>query len=102
MVIPGDEIIYKTAIGKQGDNTVFAVGTCGGLHLIEARSPGGSRKILGVGSHRGVAKHIAKRNNPDVEFTILEKSYELDEKDCENILPFWQLVTKKVKERLDE
>jgi|WetSurMetagenome_2_1015567.scaffolds.fasta_scaffold54987_6 hypothetical protein len=102
MVIPGDEIIYRTAIGKQGDATLWAVGTCGGLHLIEARAPSGTKKILGVGSHRGVARHIAKRNNPDVEFTILEKSLELNENDFKDVLPFWELVTKKTIEKLNE
>ena len=99
MVIPSDEIVYKNIIGKLGNKTVYGIGTCGGLHLIEARSADGKREVIGAGSHRAVARHIAKKNNPDIEYTMLEKSQEINLKDFEDVLPFWEAVTDRVKNK---
>ena len=71
----------------------------GGLHLIEARSPDGSRQVIGAGSHRAVARHIAKKTHQDIEFTSLEKSQEVDPKDFEDVLPFWEAVVDKVNQK---
>jgi len=97
MIIPSDEIVYNKVVGKQGNRTLRAVGTCGGLHLIEARSPDGRKEVIGAGSHRAVARHIAKRAYPDIEFTSLEKSSEVDVRDFEDILPFWIEIVNRVR-----
>lgn len=100
MVIPQDEVCYRQIIGKLGDKALWAVGTIGGLHLVEARSPDGKREVVGAGSHRAVARFIAKRSNPDIEWTMLEKSAEVDPRDFQDVLPFWEAVTENVRSRL--
>jgi len=100
MIIPGDEIIYKNQIGKWGNKALWAVGTLGGLNLIEARSPDGKKEVIGAGSHRAVAKHIAKRSHPDIEWTMLEKSNEPQLQDFEDIVPFWEAVVKRANSKL--
>ncbi len=100
MVIPGDEVSYKNVVGKWGNKVLWAIGTVGGLNLIEARSPGGSREILGAGSHRAVARHIAKKAHPDIEFTFLEKSQDVDPRDFQDILPFWEQVTIRAQQKI--
>ena len=97
MVIPGDEIVSKSIVGKLGDNVLTAIATCGGLHLIESRSPDGKREVIGAGSHRAIAKYIAKRNNPNLEWTVLEKSTEAQFEDFKDVLPFWEEVTKRAR-----
>ena len=99
MIIPGDEITNKEIVGKLGDKTLWQISTLGGLHLIEARSSGGQRQIIGAGSHRAVARHIAKKTHPDVEFTALEKSAQVDPRDFEDMVPFWMAVVEKVQKK---
>jgi hypothetical protein len=100
MIIPGDEVISRNIVGKLGDKVLWAISTIGGLNLVEARSSNGARSVIGAGSHRAVARMIAKRTNPDIEWTVLEKSSEIDPRDVEDILPFWQAVTLRVQEKL--
>jgi hypothetical protein len=100
MIIPADELCYKSIIGKWGEKTLYGCGTIGGLHLVEARSPDGSKQVIGAGSHRAVAKMTARRLHPDIEFTTLEKSQEIDERDLEDILPFWLEVVKRAQQKL--
>ena len=74
MTIPDDEIISDEEVGKQGDKTVRALRTVGGLFLIEARSTKGQRTILGAGNHPCIARMLAQKLNQDVEFNDLHKS----------------------------
>ena len=98
LLIPNDELCYKSVIGKWGDKVLYGYGTVGGLHLVEARSVDGSKEIIGAGSHRAVARHIAKRMHPGVEFTCLEKSQEVDPRDFADVLPFWEAVVARVQQ----
>jgi hypothetical protein len=100
MQIPADEIVYSNTVGKLGNKILRAVGTCGGLHLIEARSPDGSKQVIGAGSHRAVARMIAKKMYPEVEWTVLEKSAEIDPRDVEDLLPFWEEVVTRAQKKL--
>jgi hypothetical protein len=100
MIIPGDEIVSKEAIGKLGNKTLWQIKSVGGLYLIEARSSGGKGEIIGAGSHRAVARLTAKRKYPEVEFTFLEKSSEIDPQDVADILPFWEQVVDEANKRL--
>ena len=100
MIIPADEIVYRQVIGKLGNKILHALGTCGGLHVVESRSPDGKREVIGAGSHRAVARFIAKRAHPEIEYTMLEKSAEVDPRDFADILPFWEAVTSNVQKRL--
>ena len=99
MTIPDDEIIEDEEVGKQGDKTVRALRTVGGLFLIESRSSTGKRSILGAGNHPAIARILAKKLNNDVEFTTLCKSLEIDETAIVEFLPFWEAVTLRAKAR---
>jgi hypothetical protein len=79
---------------------LWAISTVGGLFLVEARSPDGSRQIIGAGSHRAVARHVAKRSHEDIEWSALEKSAEVNIQDVEDLLPFWQSVVERVNQKL--
>jgi|ERR1039457_378599 hypothetical protein len=100
MLIPADEIVAKSVIGKLGNKTLWAVSTIGGLHLVEARSPDGSKQVIGAGSHRGVARMTAKRMHQDIEWTMLEKSQEVDERDVADVMDFWMEVVKRAQQKL--
>ena len=100
MIIPADELCYKSIIGKWGSKTLYGCGTIGGLHMVEARSPDGTKQIIGAGSHRAVARMTAKRQYPEIEFTMLEKSQEIDPRDVEDILPFWLEVVSRAQQKL--
>lgn len=99
MTIPDDEIISDEEVGKQGDKTVRALRTVGGLFLIEARSTKGQRTILGAGNHPCIARMLAQKLNQDVEFNDLHKSQDTDESTFAEFLPFWEAVTLRAKGR---
>lgn len=100
MLVPNDEIVSDKIVGKLGNKTLRAVSTCGGFHLIELRSPDGSRQVVGAGTLGCVARMVAKKNCPDIEWTMLEKSEDIDERDVADILGFWEEVTKRVQQKL--
>jgi hypothetical protein len=43
---------------------------------------------------------IAKKQHADIEFTDLEKSQGIDERDVIDILPFWEAVTLRAQQKL--
>jgi hypothetical protein len=43
---------------------------------------------------------VAKRLQPDIEWTVLEKNQEIDERDVEDILPFWIQVVEMAQKKL--
>jgi hypothetical protein len=96
LTIPSNEIVYKERVGTCGKATLEASYTAGGLHLIEMRSPDGRKEVIGAGSHRAVARHLAKRKHPDLVWTVLEKSADPQLSDFEDVLGFWQEVVNRV------
>ena len=107
MIIPNDELCYKSIIGKWGDKVLYGCGTIGGLHIVEAHAPNGHREVIGAGSHRAVAKMTARRLHPEVEFTMLEKSQEIDERDVEGLsvfgmplMDFWEEIINRAQKKL--
>jgi hypothetical protein len=70
------------------------------LWLIESRSSDGSKQVVGAGSHRAVARMTARKLHSDIEWTMLEKSSEIDERDVEDILPFWLSVVERAQKKL--
>ncbi len=69
MNIPGKEVAYRKAIGKQGAKTLFQTGLIGGLHVVSA-----DNEILGMASEPLLARFIAKKNHKGLEFDELTKS----------------------------
>ena len=77
--ISANEVKYKKKIGMLNDMPVFEIGLIGGLHLIVTPTKGTSKvETLGAGSHRAVARHLAKQMHPTLEITELAKGDHLE------------------------
>ena len=71
--IPPNEISAHERVGKTSDGQpVVMLTLVGGLYLVVSKG-GGGYKVLGVGSHPAVAKHIASRET-DITYDSLAKS----------------------------
>ena len=88
--IGADQVSYRKKVGRLGKDPLYEIGLIGGLHLI---MKAGSKEPLGAGPHRAVARHIAKRRNPDVEWTDLSKADWWPEDTYILILPKYEAVT---------
>lgn len=91
--ITQDQIAYRKKVGKLGDATVVEIGLIGGLHLIAKSVAGGKPEILGAGPHRAVARHIARKRNPEIVFTELNKSDHIEPMYFEDLLPQYEALT---------
>jgi hypothetical protein len=70
MQIDPKEIKGKpTKIGILKGKPVYELRLKGGLFVAVC-----SNKVIGTGSHRGISRHIAKRHEPEIEWTELSKS----------------------------
>lgn len=94
MDIDRKQIKYKKEIGHIGKDSVLEIGTIGGLYLI-VRAKDGKVETLGVGPHRAVARHIAKKRNVDFEITELSKSEATDYNAFKHLLPEYESLTNK-------
>lgn len=91
--ITPDQIAYRKKVGKLGNASIMEIGLIGGLHLIAKATSSGRAEILGAGPHRAVARHIAKKRNPEIEFTELNKSDHIESMYFEDLLPKYEGVT---------
>lgn len=64
-------------IGELEGMPVMENYTKGGLHFVFAVKKNGSTRILGTGSHKAIARHIAQVENPECTITELSKSEDL-------------------------
>ena len=80
--------VGKTEEGKD----IFEVETKGGLSLIVAPKDGGFETI-GTGPHRAVARHIAKKRCPGIQWSDLHKSDAVDLPTIEALLPKYEALT---------
>lgn len=98
MNISAKELLYKKRIGKASKGrTVFGVGTIGGLHLVVAVG-GGKMETLGAASHPALARHIATKNDPELEFNDLAKSEQIDPKFFADMLDSYVELTNQLRE----
>lgn len=79
-------------IGRLNDKDVFGMTTKGGLSLVVSAKDG-AFETLGAGPHAAVARHIAKKRNPDVVFTELNKADYIDERAYAQYLPKYESIT---------
>jgi len=94
MQIPQNQISYKKEIGHSDGAKVFEIGTIGGLHLI-IMAKGSEYTTAGAGPHRGIARFIAKKKHPGMQFTALEKSEDADPSTFQDLLPAYEALTDK-------
>jgi hypothetical protein len=89
MNIPTNEIVSKRLVGKLRGKGVWAIRTRGGLHVVGL--DGG--EVLGIGSHRAVARHISLSRNPDLCWTELSKAEHYPLSEIAHLLPEYEILT---------
>lgn len=94
MQIPSGEIEFKKKVGKAKGKDVYHVKTRGGLHVMAM--DGGT--VLGAGPHRAVARHLAQKYEPGVEWTELSKSDHVDFEAYSHLLPKYETITQRMRE----
>lgn len=92
MDIPTEQIAYKKKVGKLDGNPVIELATTGGLHLV-VTARGGKVETLGTGPHRAVARHIAKKRQPEIQWTELAKADHVEEVYMTPVLPKYEALT---------
>lgn len=97
MDISDKHIAFKKKIGKVKNNPVFHLKTSGGLSLI-LMTKNGKVETLGSGSHVAVARFIAEQHEPDIEWTELSKSEELDIKAFASVIPEYEALTGRIRD----
>lgn len=90
--ITSDQIAYRKKVGKLGDAQLVEVGLIGGLHMI-VKAKNGKTEVLGAGPHRAVARHIAKKRNPEIEFTELNKADHIEPEHYASVLQKYEELT---------
>jgi len=95
--LPNNQLKYRKRIGYVGHKPVFEVATLGGLVVVAEQESGGKLKTLGAGSHRAMARYLAKKAAPSMEVDALEKSESINPEDFKEFLSFWEQVTEKLR-----
>lgn len=96
VAITPDQIKGKPKkVGELGDAPVMQFETKGGLFMLMSKS-GGKPRILGAGSHPGVAAHIAERDFPHLKLTELSKSEPLDPHELRREVAYWLPITRRM------
>lgn len=91
MEIRKEEIVDRKKIGELEGSDVFAIRTKGGFNAVV--KGGDSAELLGVGSHAGIALHIAKKKRPKLRVTALTKSMEDHPSVYAQFIPYWEAYT---------
>lgn len=91
-----EDIETKAQIGTSGGQPVYEVVTKGGFHLVLVRGTEGQKKgfvTLGTGSHRAVARYLARQRRPDLRVTELTKSEDVSVEHFRHLLPQYEELT---------
>ncbi len=92
MQINPSEVAYKKQVGTLDGSPVMEIGLKGGLHLILATRKG-KVETLGVGPHRAVARHIAKKREKELAWTELAKGDHINPEHFAFCLPEYEALT---------
>jgi hypothetical protein len=66
-------LAYRKQVGLFKGKPVFEIATSGGFHLLVGLK-NGEQHTFGTGSHRAIARHIARKREPELEITELSKA----------------------------
>lgn len=88
-----EQIAHKKKIGSLKGKPVFEIKTKGGFFVVAAAGDANKKsEILGTGSHRAIARHIAEKNAPEFKIDALEKSdFELEL--YQEFIPYYEKLT---------
>lgn len=84
-------------VGELEGDDVMEVQTKGGLTILVV-SKKDKTETIGLASHPAIARHIAQKDHPTIEFTSLEKSEMLPEEVLMANLPEFLELTRRVQE----
>jgi hypothetical protein len=102
MDISESQIEFKKKVGHSKGEPVYHLKTTGGLHLIAKVFKSGKNEILAMGPHRGVARHIASKYDPDVSWTELSKADHFTVDEFEHLLPEYVALTEQARKTQGE
>lgn len=97
--IASNQISYKKRIGSLDNAPVYEVGLIGGLFLV-VKPKGSSFETLGAGSHKAVARHLAKKLHPKMEVTELSKSEWIDPSTFQHQLPKYENIVNQLNDAI--
>lgn len=92
------DVASKKQVGKVGTNPVLEIVTTGGLWM-NVLGKGGSFEILSTGPHRAVARYIAEKKAPDIQWTDLHKGDYIPYEDFAYLLPEFEAYTDALRAR---
>lgn len=84
-------------IGHCEGDPVLQLLTKGGWWVVGRNKDKGKFEILGAGSHKKIARAVARRQNENVVFTELSKSEHIDISLYESLLPDAEELTQKLR-----
>lgn len=97
MNIKPEHIESKKKIGTLRGKPVVEIKTTGGFHMVVTSNSEGGFETLGTGPHKAVARHIAKKREPELEITELSKADHVDEAHFARLLPEYEALTDKIR-----
>lgn len=92
MDITPQHVAYKKKVGLFKGHPVWEIATTGGFHLLVGMK-GGEQHTFGTGSHRAIARHIARKREPELTITELSKSDFVEVRAYEYLLPEYEALT---------
>lgn len=104
-ISPKDLRHQPKVVGKCGDDKLYELTTKGGLRAIarvkKAASGSSGFEFLGIGSHRALARHVAKSKNKDCEFQDdLAKSEYIDRDIFARHFEVYSWLTDRIRDRM--
>ena len=91
MQIRPQEIDYRKDIGTLDGRPVIELGLKGGLHLVLTTN-GPKIDYLGVGPHRAVARFMAKKRQPNIQFQELSKAEDAPVSTFQHLVPQYEAM----------
>jgi len=88
--ITPEHIQSKKVIGVHKGHKVIRITTTGGLSVVAIA--GAVSEIAGAGAHPALAKYLAKKRFPDIEYNELEKS-DVDPLYFQHLVPKYEAIT---------
>lgn len=92
MDITPQHVSYKKQVGLFKGKPVWEIATTGGFHLLVGLK-GGEQHTFGTGSHRAIARHIARKREPELVITELSKSDSVPLECYQHLLPEYEALT---------
>lgn len=99
--INSSQVAYKKRIGSLENAPVYEVGLIGGLYLV-VKPKGSTFETLGAGSHKAVARHLAKKLHPKMEVTELAKGDWIDPSTFQHQLPKYESIVNEINEAAEK